>query len=93
MKFFDSLTTPMATFIYGLALLLIFATYIITGSERVKRILGTLLSIFIAAIAIIYVVPPFDIPQKDAQGKTVVDPKTGKDVIKEKGKIALGIDL
>jgi SecD/SecF fusion protein len=93
MKFFDSLTLPMATFGYGLALLLLFATYIITGSERAKRILGTLLTIFIAAIAIIYVVPPFDIPQKDAAGKTVIDPATGKEVIDKKGKIALGIDL
>ena len=93
MKFTESLTNPMATFIYGLALLLIFATYVITGSERAKRILGTLLTIFIAAIAIIYVVPPFDIPQRDAAGNTVTDPKTGKDVIKEKGKITLGIDL
>ena len=93
MHFIESLTGSKATFIYGLALLMLFATYIITGSERAKRILGTLLAIFIAAMAIIYVVPPFDIPQKDAQGNTVIDPKTGKEVIKEKGKIALGIDL
>lgn len=94
MKFFDSLTLPMATFGYGLALLLLFATYVITGSERAKRILGTLLSIFIAAIAILYVVPPFDVTVKDpATGKAAIDPKTGKEVIKEKGKIALGIDL
>ena len=93
MKFIESLTNPQATFIYGLALLLIFATYVITGSERAKRILGTLLSIFIAAIAIIYVVPPFDLPMTDANGKPLIDPKSGKEVIKEKGKIALGIDL
>ena len=93
MNFIETLTGTHATFFYGLALLLIFATYVITGSERAKRILGTLLSIFIAAIAIVYVVPPFDIPVKDAAGKTVIDPKSGKEVIKEKGKIALGIDL
>src|ERR1043166_9450518 len=93
MNFFDSLTNPMATFGYGLALLLLFATYVITGSERAKRILGTLLSIFIATIAIIYVVPPFDIPQKDAQGHPVIDPATGKVALRKKGKIALGIDL
>src|SRR5476649_1099700 len=93
MKFIESLTDPKATFTYGLALLFLFATYVITGSERAKRILGTLLSIFIAAIAIIYVTPPFDIPVKDAQGKTVIDAKTGKELIKEKGKVALGIDL
>jgi SecD/SecF fusion protein len=93
MNFIESLTSSHATFIYGLVLLLIFAAYIITGSERAKRILGTLLSIFIAAMAIVYVVPPFDIPEKDAQGKPVIDAATGKGVIKEKGKIALGNDL
>jgi SecD/SecF fusion protein len=92
MKFLDTLTNPQATFIYGIALLLIFASYVITGSERAKRILGTLLTVFIAAMAIIYILPPFDSAQKDAAGKTVHDPMTGAEVIK-KGKIALGIDL
>ena len=93
MKFLESLTNPHATFIYGMALLLTFAAYIITGSERGKRILGTLLSVFIAAIAIVYVVPPFDIPEKDAKtGQTVIGPD-GKEKIKQKGKIPLGIDL
>ena len=93
MKFIESLTNPQATFSYGMALMLLFATYVITGSERAKRILGTLLSIFIAAIAIIYVFPPFDVPVKDAAGKPAIDPKTGKEIIAQKGKIALGIDL
>ena len=93
MKFIESLTNPQATFSYGMALMLLFATYVITGSERAKRILGTLLSIFIAAIAIIYVFPPFDVPVKDAAGKPAIDPKTGKELIAQKGKIALGIDL
>ena len=94
MKFIESLTNPQATFIYGMALLLLFATYVITGSERAKRIIGTLLSVFIAAIAIIYVFPPFDVPVKDATtGKPAMDPKTGKELIAQKGKIALGIDL
>ena len=93
MKFIESLTNPQATFIYGMALLLLFATYVITGSERAKRIIGTLLSVFIAAIAIIYVFPPFDVPVKDAAGKPAIDPKTGKELIAQKGKIALGIDL
>jgi SecD/SecF fusion protein len=93
MNLIESLTGTHATFVYGLALLLIFAAYIITGSERAKRVLGTLLTIFIAAMAIVYVVPPFDIPLLDAQGKPVMDAKTGKPMLKEKGKIALGIDL
>ncbi len=94
MKFIESLTNPQATFIYGMALLLLFAAYVITGSERAKRILGTVLTVFIAAIAIVYVVPPFDIPEKDpVTGKAVIDPTTGKEIIAQKGKIALGIDL
>ncbi|MEO6787763.1 MAG: protein translocase subunit SecD [Chthoniobacteraceae bacterium] len=85
MKFLNSLTDPMATFAYGLALLFLFASYIITGSERAKRILGTLLTVFIAAIAVVYVFPPFDVTEKD--------PATGREKIVEKGKVTLGIDL
>ncbi|MEO6740075.1 MAG: protein translocase subunit SecD [Chthoniobacteraceae bacterium] len=93
MKLIETLTDSKATFIYGMALLLLFATYVITGSERAKRILGTLLSVCIAAIAIVYLTPPFDIPEKDAKtGQTVIDPATGKEKVK-KGKIPLGIDL
>ena len=94
MKFLESLTNPQATFIYGLALLLLFASYVITGSERAKRILGTLLTVLIATIAIVYLIPPFDITKKDPQtGKTLIDSKTNKEVIAQKGKIPLGIDL
>ena len=88
------LTNPPATFSYGLVLLLLFGAYLITGSERAKRILGTVLTIFLALIAIVYVVPPFDIPQRDPNtGKPLIDPKTGKEIITWKGRIPLGIDL
>ena len=94
MKFLQFLTNPHATFIYGLALLLIFAAYVITGSERAKRILGTLLTIFIATIALVFLIPPFDIPERDpVTGKPVIDPANNKEKIKHKGRIALGIDL
>src|SRR5438270_5922628 len=87
------LTSPGPTFAYGFILLLLFAGYIITGSERAKRILGTALTVLIAAIAVVYVYPPFDVPVKDAARKTFIDPKTGREVIAKKGKITLGIDL
>ncbi len=94
MKFLDTLTNPHATFIYGLVLLLLFASYLITGSERAKRILGTALTVFMAAMTIAYVFPPFDVTEKDpATGETKIDPKTNKEVITQKGKITLGIDL
>jgi SecD/SecF fusion protein len=87
------LTSPGLTFAYGFALLLLLAGYIITGNERAKRIFGTVLTVFLVAIAIIFVIPPFDIPVKGADGKALIDPKTGREVIAEKGKISLGIDL
>ncbi len=93
MKFLDTITTPHATFIYGLVLLLLFGGYLISGSERAKRILGTVLMVFIAGLCIAYVYPPFDVPEKGADGKVVVDPATGKEKIAQKGKIPLGIDL
>lgn len=87
------LTTPQATFVYGLALLMLFGAYLITGSDRAKRILGTLLTVFLVAIAVVYVTPPFDIPLKDETGKPVIDPATNKEKLMHKGKIPLGIDL
>ena len=94
MKILDSLTAPHATFVYGLGLLLLFGAYLVTGSERAKRILGTLLTVFIVAIAIVYVVPPFDVPAKDPNtGAILISPETGKEIVKQKGKIPLGIDL
>ena len=90
----DPQTLSLITFAFGFVLLLLFAAYLITGSERAKRILGTTLTVFIVALCLGYVYPPIDIPVKDpATGKTLIDEKTGKEVIKEKGRIALGIDL
>jgi SecD/SecF fusion protein len=79
------LTSPEITFAYGLGLLMLFCWYLITGNERTKRIVGTALTVFVVAIAIVYVVPPFD--------TTVTNPATGKEEVKQKGKVTLGIDL
>ena len=90
----DPQTLSLIQFAFGFVLLLLFASYVITGSERAKRILGTTLAIFIAALCIGYVYPPFDVYAKDpATGKNLIDPKTGKEVLKQKGRITLGIDL
>ena len=90
----DPQTQSLITFAFGFILLLLFAAYLITGSERAKRNLGTTLMVFIVALCLGYVYPPFDVLEKDpATGETLIDEKTGKEVIKQKGKIPLGIDL
>ncbi len=72
--------TPIATFFSGLGLLVLFCWYFFTDSERAKRILGSVLTILLAAFCLNAVNPPFDI--KDAEGKVTTP-----------GRIALGLDL
>jgi len=72
--------TPIATFFSGLGLLALFGWYFFTDNERAKRILGTVLTVLLAAFCLKAVTPPFD--KKDAAGKVVAT-----------GKIALGLDL
>ncbi len=72
--------TPELTFLAGLLLLVLFCWYFFTDNERVKRILGTVLTVLLAAFCLSTVNPPFDV--KDAEGKVV-----------KSGKIQLGLDL
>ena len=73
--------TPTQTFLYGLLLLVLFGWYFFSDSERAKRILGTVLTVLLCALCIVFAYPPFD--TKDASGKVTGTP----------GKIHLGIDL
>ena len=73
---------PTQTFFYGLLLLVLFGWYFFTDSERAKRILGSVLTVLLCALCIIFAYPPFN-NSKDASGKVIGTP----------GKIHLGIDL
>ncbi len=68
------------TFAYGFILLILFGVYLAATTERTKRILGAVLTVFVAGFALTTVYPPFD--QFDAHGK-----------LTHKGKITLGLDL
>ena len=72
---------PTQTFLYGLLLLVLFGWYFFTDGERTKRILGSVLTVLLCALCLIFAYPPFD--TKDANGKVLGKP----------GKIHLGIDL
>ena len=71
----------VATFLIGCLLLGLFGWYFLTDGERIKRLLGTTLTILLTAFCIYKAYPPFD--HKDAAGNFI-----GK-----RGKIHLGIDL
>jgi len=47
-------------FFYGLAMLALFGWYFFTDSERVKRALGTLITVMLAALCVMEMTPPFD---------------------------------
>src|SRR3984893_6775719 len=72
--------SPAATFFAGIALLVLFGWYFATDSDRIRRILGTVLTIAITAFCLASTYPPFD--QKRPDG-TIITP----------GKIHLGLDL
>jgi SecD/SecF fusion protein len=72
--------TPVLTFFIGLAILVLFGWYFASESERLRRILGTVLTIVVTAFCLWSVYPPFD--QKGPDG-----------VIIRRGKIHLGLDL
>jgi len=80
------------TFIIGFAILILFGWYFGTDKERVKRILGTLLTITVCFLCISSAYPPFDIPVKDASGKVELG-ADGRPRLEQAGQIALGIDL
>jgi SecD/SecF fusion protein len=71
---------PVITFLSGLLLLVLFGWYFFTDSERAKRILGSVLTVLLAAFCLYTVNPPFEV--KDAEGKVV-----------KSGRIQLGLDL
>ena len=66
-------------FFSGVFLLALFAWYFVTESERIKRILGSTITVFAVALSLYYVYPPFD--KLDQDGKVVP------------GRIQLGLDL
>ena len=68
------------TFAFGLLLLIIFAWYFFTDSERIERILGTILTVFLVAFCLQAVSPPNDV--RDSDGKLLAA-----------GKIQRGLDL
>ncbi len=70
----------MLIFGAGMLLLALFGWYFATESERVKRILGTIITLCVLALAIHSAYPPFDV--KNAAGEIV-----------QPGKIPLGLDL
>ncbi len=72
--------TPAATFFAGIGLLILFGWYFATDSEKIRRILGTVLTVAITALCLASTYPPFD--QKRPDG-TLIQP----------GKIHLGLDL
>src|SRR5215203_5300254 len=48
----------VAIFIYGLALLVVFAWYLFSDSERVRRILGSILTVTLTGLCIWLAYPP-----------------------------------
>ena len=64
----------------GMLLLVLFGWYFATESERVRRILGTVITVCVLALALHSAYPPFDV--KDAAGNVTTP-----------GKIQLGLDL
>jgi SecD/SecF fusion protein len=72
--------TPAATFFAGIGLLILFGWYFATDSEKIRRLLGTVLTVAITAFCLASTYPPFD--QKRPDG-TILHP----------GKIHLGLDL
>src|SRR5437868_5893427 len=68
------------TFTCGLILLIIFGWYFFTDSERIKRVLGTVLTVLLVCFCIQAVTPPNDV--LDKEGKILTS-----------GKIQRGLDL
>src|SRR5437763_17006432 len=72
--------TPALTFFIGLAIVVLFGWYFATETDRLRRILGTVLTIAVTAFCLWSTYPPFD--QKGPDGKR-----------SRRGKIHLGLDL
>jgi SecD/SecF fusion protein len=72
--------TPVLTFFIGLGILVLFGWYFATESDRLRRILGTVLTIIVTAFCLWSTYPPFDEKRPDG---TII----------RRGKIHLGLDL
>jgi SecD/SecF fusion protein len=72
--------SPAVTFFAGIGLLVLFGWYFATDSDRIRRILGTVLTIAITAFCLASTYPPFNEKKPDG---TILRP----------GKIHLGLDL
>src|SRR5438046_3914781 len=72
--------SPALTFFIGLAIVVLFGWYFATESNRLRRILGTVLTITVTTLCLWSTYPPFD--EKGPDGKIV-----------RRGKIHLGLDL
>lgn len=72
--------SPIWTFTFGLILLVLFFWYIATDIEQRKRILGSVITVFLVAFCLQSLNPPLDL--KNAEGKVL-----------KAGKIHLGLDL
>src|ERR1051325_2006822 len=77
---FINLSSNFIIFAAAFLLVVVFGSYFATESERLRRILGTVITISVIALAIHSAYPPFDIA--DSQGTVV-----------KQGKIQLGLDL
>jgi SecD/SecF fusion protein len=66
--------TPVLTFFIGLGILVLFGWYFATESDRLRRILGTVLTIVVTAFCLWSTYPPFDEKRPDG---TVI--RRGKD--------------
>ena len=78
------MSPAVLTFCLGFLILILFAWYLATASDRAKRILGSLLTVLVTGLCIYSAFPPFDEFTTDANGNKV---RTVH------GKIQQGIDL
>src|SRR5436305_3736120 len=72
--------TPVLTFFIGLTILVLFGWYFASEGDRLRRILGTVLTIVVTAFCLWSTYPPFDEKRPDG---TVI----------RRGQIHLGLDL
>src|SRR5687768_5601107 len=84
--------SPALIFTIGLIILILFVWYFATDDENRKRWIGSILTVLVTAVAIASIIPPFDIPKRDAAGNVVKDEK-GKPIIEKHGRLKRGIDI
>src|SRR4051812_12139159 len=60
--------TPVLTFFIGLAILVLFGWYFASESARLRRILGTVLTIVVTVFCLWSTYPPFDEKGRDGTG-------------------------